>query len=245
MDQTPENAQFFLTAETDCPYLEGKKERKLFTHLSGKRASMMHHVLSDHGFRRSQNLIYRPSCDLCSACHSVRVVIDDFKPSKTHKRALVQNKDVIATQVATRVSSEQFDLFNKYLNARHTDGGMAQMSFEDYEFMVEDTPVDTILIEYRLMNEQDHPLIGVALTDVMPDGLSMVYSFFDPDLKKRGLGNFIILDHIERSKSLALEFVYLGYWVKDSQKMAYKTRFQPLQVGNGAGQWYAWQHHIE
>lgn len=233
-DHSPESTQFFLTAPMPCPYLAGREERKLFTHLTGRRASALHQLLSDHGFRRSQNLIYRPACDGCSACRSVRIVADAFAPSSRLKRVQKANRDVIGTQLMTRANAEQYELFKRYLGARHADGGMTQMSYVDYEYMVEDTPVQSMIVEYRLPREQESDrvgrLIAVALTDILPDGLSMVYSFFDPDLAKRGLGNYMILDHIERSRRAGLGYVYLGYWVKDSPKMAYKAAFQPLEV---------------
>ena len=235
-EQSPETAQFFLTTQSPCPYLEGKQERKLFTHLSGRRAPMIHQVLSDHGFRRSQNLIYRPACDGCAACKSVRIIVDEFEPSRRLKRIVSRNADVRGHEVAPRVTTEQYGLFKRYLSARHPGGGMTQMSFTDYEYMVEDTPVETIVIEYRI-DAADRPLVGVALTDVMPDGLSMVYSFFDPDLAERSLGNFMILDHADRVRALDQAYVYLGYWVKDSPKMAYKAAFQPLEVQNAAMGW--------
>mgnify|MGYP003141858746 FL=1 len=153
MDHTPESAQFFLTAPSPCPYLEGRQERKLFTHLSGRRAAAMHHLLSDHGFRRSQNLIYRPACLDCDACQSVRVRAVDFFPATRHRRNLKQNSDIVAEMVAPIVSAEQYGLFKRYLDARHDGGGMTQMSYLDYEFMVEDTPVQSVLIEYRLAED--------------------------------------------------------------------------------------------
>jgi len=245
MDQSPENTQFFLTSETPCPYLEGRQERKLFTHLGGRRAQLMHHLLSDHGFRRSQNLIYRPACAHCAACRSVRIVASEFSPSQRHRRILSKNKDVTSFQVEPRATLEQYDLFYAYLTARHEGGGMTQMSLTDYEYMVEDTPVDTIVIEYRLTAEPDEPLVGVALSDTMPDGLSMVYSFFDPALTNRGLGNFMILDHITRVTDCNRPYVYLGYWVKDSPKMAYKATYRPLQVQEGTLGWRAWRNDAE
>lgn len=197
----------------------------------------MHHVLSDHGFRRSQNLIYRPACDGCAACQSVRIVVDPFRPSKSHKRVRSLNRDVSSNLVSGRATPEQYDLFHRYLEARHAGGGMTQMGFVDYEYMVEDTPVETVLVEYRLESEAGRPLIAVALTDLMQDGLSMVYSFFDPDAAARGLGNFMILDHIARTREEDLDYVYLGYWVKHSPKMAYKARYQPLEVQAGTLGW--------
>lgn len=241
MDHTPETAQFFLTAPLPCPYLEGRQERKLFTHLSGRRATALHSLLSDHGFRRSQNLIYRPACLDCDACQSVRVVATDFAASARHRRVLKANADVEGEVIPPVVTSEQYALFKRYLEARHDGGGMTQMSYLDFEFMVEDTPVQSILVEYRLT--ADGPdgaagqLIAVALTDVLPDGLSMVYSFYDPDLTRRGLGNYMILDHITRARNIGGGYLYLGYWVKNSPKMAYKAQYQPLEVQRGAMGW--------
>jgi len=236
-DQTPENTQLFLTAAMPCPYLPGRQERKLFTHLTGRRAASLHHLLSDNGFRRSQNLIYRPACDGCSACQSVRIVAQEFAPNKRYKRVLRINSDIAVEVCQPRATAEQFALFKRYLEARHAGGGMTQMSFVDYEYMVEDTPVQTVVVEYRLATLPGRPLVAVALTDVMPDGLSMVYSFYDPDLDKRGLGNLLILDHIQQVKLAGLTYVYLGYWVKDSPKMAYKGRFHPLEVQRGPLGW--------
>lgn len=238
-DQSPENTQFFLTAPMPCPYLEGREERKLFTHLTGKRAPMMHHVLSDHGFRRSQNLIYRPACEDCNACKAVRIVTDKFKPATRHRRNLRRNSDIVGTEVEPSVTREQYDLFMRYLAARHEGGGMTQMSYLDYEYMVEDTPVNSVLIEYRLAGDSGEtgPLVAVALSDVMSDGLSMVYSFFDPDLPDRGLGNFMILDHIQRVVAAGLRYVHLGYWVQNSPKMAYKASFAPVEVQSGTAGW--------
>lgn len=234
-DQTPESTQFFLTAPMPCPYLEGREERKLFTHLTGKRAPMMHHVLSDHGFRRSQNLIYRPACEGCNACRSVRIVANAFSPTSRHRRNLRRNSDIVGVEITPSVTREQYDLFMCYLAARHEGGGMNQMSYLDYEYMVEDTPVNSVLIEYRQVT--DGTLVAVALSDVMPDGLSMVYSFFDPALSRRGLGNFMILDHIQRVISAGLHYVHLGYWVENSPKMAYKASFAPTEVQSGNMGW--------
>lgn len=232
----PENTQFFLTSESPCPYLPARRERKLFTHMAGRRAQAMHSLLSEYGFRRSQNIVYRPACDACSACKSVRIEAEAFSPKRRHKRILARNSDIIATLVPPEATAEQFELFSRYLSHRHPDGGMAEMGRLDYEYMVEDTPVETMMVEYRI-DFGDQPLVGVGLTDIMPDGLSMVYSFFDPDLRDRSLGHFMILDHIERTRTNGLSYVYLGYWVKGSPKMAYKAEYEPLQVQTGALGW--------
>lgn len=236
-DQTPETTQLFLTAAMPCPYLPGRQERKLFTHLTGRRASSLHHLLSENGFRRSQNLIYRPACEGCNACQSVRIVAGEFEASARYRRVSRHNDDVAIEVRPTTATSEQYDLFKRYLESRHAGGGMNQMSFVDYEYMVEDTPVQSVLVEYRLRDDPGQRLIAVALTDVMPDGLSMVYSFYDPDLAQRSLGTFLILDHIAQVRSAQLRYVYLGYWVKDSPKMAYKAQFRPLEVQKGTLGW--------
>ena len=236
-DQTPENTQLFLTAPMPCPYLPGRQERKLFTHLAGRRASALHHLLSDNGFRRSQNLIYRPACEGCAACQSVRILAREFTHTKRYRRILNMNSDIVTSVCQPRATPEQFALFKRYLDSRHTGGGMTAMNFVDYEYMVEDTPVQTVVVEYRLANVEGNPLAAVALTDVMADGLSMVYSFYDPDLDKRGLGNLVILDHIRQVRLAGLSYVYLGYWVQDSPKMAYKGQFRPLEVQRGPLGW--------
>ncbi len=230
--QAPETTQFYMTSPTPCPYLENREERKLFTHLIGRRSQGLHQMLADNGFRRSQNLVYRPNCEACSACMSARVVVKDFVPRKRHRRIMRANRDVQANIIPTEASEEQFELFLRYLEARHSGGGMTQMGEEDYQDMVEDTPVDSCLVEYRIGGSQHDAgqLIGVALTDNMADGYSMVYSFFDPDLPRRGLGNYMILDHIGRANGVGLDYLYLGYWVQNSAKMDYKSQFRPLQI---------------
>ena len=234
-EHTPENTQLFLTAPMPCPYLPGKQERKLFTHLTGRRASSLHALLSDNGFRRSQNLIYRPACEGCAACQSVRILAAEFEMTARYRRIMRLNADIEVSVRPAHATAEQFALFKRYLDARHTGGGMTTMSFVDYEYMVEDTPVQTVVVEYRLA--RDSTLVAVALSDVLPDGLSMVYSYFDPELSRRGLGNLLILDHVRQVRLAGLRYVYLGYWVQDSPKMAYKGQFRPLEVQRGPLGW--------
>ncbi len=228
--------QFYLTSPSPCPYLVGKEERKVFTHLVGKRARELNDILTQGGFRRSQTIAYRPACDSCRACVSVRVVADEFSPTRNMRRVLKENRDVIGAMVPNRPSSDQYSLFRRYLDARHTDGGMADMSVLDYAMMIEDSHVDTRIIEYRrrgidsgITGKGTGELLAVCLTDEMSDGLSMVYSFFDPAEAARSLGTFMIIDHIARAKALGLPYLYLGYWVEGSKKMDYKARFLPQQ----------------
>ncbi len=228
--------QFYLTAPAPCPYLEGRYERKVFTHLVGERAEQVNNMLSQGGFRRSQNIAYRPACEGCRACVSVRVLANEFEPGKSFKRILNANKGLIAEILPPSPTSEQFSLFRKYLDDRHSTGGMAEMTSLDYAMMVEDTHVDTILIEYRkrgpdtaITGKGEGPLVAVALTDVIADGLSMVYSFFDSESGFNSLGTYMILDHIRMARQRGLPHVYMGYWVSGSRKMDYKTRFRPQE----------------
>jgi arginyl-tRNA--protein-N-Asp/Glu arginylyltransferase len=228
--------QFYLTAPSPCPYLPGQEERKVFTHLVGEQAPALNDVLTQGGFRRSQNIAYRPACESCRACVSVRVIAGDFAIKRGMARIRRRNNDIIGNEVAPSPSSEQYSLFRRYLDTRHPDGGMADMSVLDYAMMVEDTHVATTMIEYRFRGPDtaitglgEGPLVATALTDILGDGLSMVYSFFDPAYDDRSLGTFMILDHIVRARKLGLPYVYLGYWVSGSPKMDYKSKFLPQE----------------
>ncbi len=228
--------QFYLTAPSPCPYIKGQEERKVFTHLVGDRARELNDVLTHGGFRRSQSIAYRPACETCRACISVRVAVDDFKPSRGMRRIAQRNVDIIGELRHPAPTSEQYSVFRSYLDARHRDGGMADMTVLDYAMMIEDSHVQTGLVEYRLRGPDSAltgrgagGLLAVALNDVLSDGLSMVYSFFDPEQADRSLGTFMILDHIERARKMGLAYVYLGYWVQGSRKMDYKGRFLPQE----------------
>ncbi len=232
MSREPRDApQFYLTAPSPCPYLPRREERKVFTHLIGKRAAGLNDTLTQSGFRRSQTIAYRPACESCRACVSVRVKAKEFSASRNLRRITERNADLRGTVVRAEPSSEQYALFRGYLDARHTDGGMADMTVLDYSMMVEDSHVETRLVEYRVGASSVSPgrLVAVCLTDLLADGLSMVYSFYDPEEGGRSLGTFMILDHIERVRRLGLQHLYLGYWVDGSKKMAYKARFMPQE----------------
>jgi arginine-tRNA-protein transferase len=224
--------RFFVTSPAPCPYLPGRQERKVFTELKGAHADQLNEALGRIGFRRSQTVAYRPSCLDCQACVSVRVVAGEFRPSNTQKRDIKRNSDLVVTECRPWATDEQFDLLARYLGVRHPDGGMSQMDELDYADMVEHTPVTTNLVEYREPDVDGEPgaLVGACLTDRQGDGLSMIYSFYDPGHPTRaGLGNFIILDHIRRAAEQGLPYVYLGYWVEGSPRMQYKVRYRPLE----------------
>jgi len=219
--------QFYLTAPSPCPYLGGKEERKVFTHLVGERAPELNNILTQGGFRRSQSIAYRPACEGCRSCVSVRVIAKDFRPTPSMRRVARRNADIASDMRIAVPTSEQYAIFRAYLDSRHRDGGMADMTVLDYAMMVEDSHIETRIIEYRLRESKE--LVAIALTDVLGDGLSMVYSFFEPDLAARSLGTFMVLDHIARAQRLGLAYVYLGYWVRGSRKMDYKSRFLPQE----------------
>ncbi|MEP0191623.1 MAG: arginyltransferase [Erythrobacter sp.] len=224
--------RFFVTSPAPCPYLPGREERKVFTELKGAHADQLNEALGRIGFRRSQTVAYRPSCLNCQACVSVRVAANEFKPSSTQKRDMKRNRDLVVTECRPWATEEQFDLLAKYLGKRHPDGGMSAMDELDYADMVEHTPVTSSLVEYREPTVDGSPgrLVGACLTDRQGDGLSMIYSFYDPHHSRRaGLGNFIILDHIARAAEANLPYVYLGYWVDGSPRMQYKIRYRPME----------------
>jgi leucyl-tRNA---protein transferase len=204
----------------------------VFTELKGPHTDQLNEALGRIGFRRSQTVAYRPSCLDCQACVSVRVVAEAFRPSSTQKRDMKRNSDLIVDECRPWATDEQFALLSRYLAARHPEGGMSAMDELDYADMIEHTPVSTVVTEYREPEANGRPgkLIGACLTDRQSDGLSMIYSFYAPDLPERsGLGNFIILDHIRRAAAEALPYVYLGYWVEGSARMQYKVRYRPLE----------------
>lgn len=224
--------RFYVTSPAPCPYLPGRSERKVFTDLSGPDANELNEALSKIGFRRSQSVAYRPSCLDCSSCVSVRVIAKEFRPNASQRRLLKRHADLEVSACQPWATEEQYALLRRYLAARHPDGGMAKMDDMDYADMVETTPVDTHVVEYREPSIDGRPgrLVGACLMDRQRDGLSMIYSFFEPeDADRPGLGTFIILDHILRAAEAELPYVYLGYWISGSARMDYKMRFRPLE----------------
>lgn len=230
--------RFFVTSPSPCPYLPDRQERKVFTELSGPHAGEMNDALGRIGFRRSQSVAYRPSCPSCNACQSVRVVASGFTPGATQRKLVRRMADLEVHACRPWATDEQYQLLRHYLDTRHPGGGMAGMDEQDYADMVEHSPVRSYIVEYREPRVDGRPgrLIGACITDQQSDGLSMIYSFYDPDESARpGLGTFIILDHIARARAIGLPYVYLGYWVRGSARMAYKARFKPVEVLNANG----------
>jgi arginine-tRNA-protein transferase len=227
--------QFYVTAPQPCPYLSGRMERKLFTALQGEYAEKLNDSLSKQGFRRSQNVLYRPSCAECSACLSARIRVADFAPTRSQRRTLKRNGHLRREATSPWATEDQYALFRAYLDSRHADGGMADMDIFEFAAMIEETPIRSRVVEYKDPRDEDR-LSAVCLTDVLDDGLSMVYSFYDPGLASESLGTYVILDHVEIAREAGLPYVYLGYWVPGSPKMGYKAKFPALEVYSG-GEW--------
>ena len=224
--------RFFLTAPSPCPYLPGREERKVFAHLPMLEGPLVHDTLTQGGFRRSQNIAYRPACEGCTACVSARLPVRDYLLSRSERRILARNGGLTRHVVEAEATREQFDLLQRYLRSRHAGGGMADMTWSDFVAMVEDTAVRTSVVEYRLSSHDSSPglLVACALVDRLGDGLSLVYSFFDPQASRASPGSFMILDHLLQARAQGLPHVYLGYWVRGSRKMDYKAKFSPLEV---------------
>jgi len=224
---------FYTTAPLPCPYLAGRTERKIVTELTGPDAEALHDRLSRAGFRRSHNIAYSPVCHGCNACIPIRILAGEFEPNRAQRKLSRINEDIAGFEMPARATAKQYALFQRYQQQRHGEGDMAAMGFYDFRAMVEDTPISTGMVEFRDGNDR---LVGACLTDWLSDGLSAVYSFFEPAEARRSLGTWAILWLVARARALGLPFVYLGYWVPESRKMSYKSRFRPSEVLSG-GTW--------
>ncbi len=218
---------FFTTSPLPCPYLPERMERRVVTELAGRDVDFMHDALSLSGFRRSHGIAYAPACPTCNACIPIRVLVEDFNPNRTQRRIERANNDLIWEECPAQATEEQYALFSCYQSGRHGDGEMAKMEFDDYQALVEDTPIETRVVEFR---SADDKLVAVCLVDWTSDGLSAVYSFFDPDLERRSLGTYMVIWLIRRAQELGLHHVYLGFWIRDCSKMSYKSKFQPFEI---------------
>jgi leucyl-tRNA---protein transferase len=223
---------FYRTASLPCPYLEGQTERKLITEIAGPDAYAFYNELSRAGFRRSHHLAYRPACAGCLACLPVRVDVVNFETTRSLRRTMTANRDLRTRLAPARATTEQYRVFSRYQRSRHADSDMASMTYGDYRAMVEDSPVMTVMQEHR---KGDGTLVAACLADLLDDGLSAVYSFFEPAEAGRSPGTAVILELIAEARRRALPYVYLGYWIGESRKMAYKTRFRPLEALTSQG----------
>jgi leucyl-tRNA---protein transferase len=218
--------QFFTAGPVPCPYLDGHAERKLIVELAGAAAADFYDELSRAGFRRSQGFAYRPACPQCHACVPVRIAVNKFVHSRSTRRVRNANRGVQGRLVAARATPEQYQLFTAYQRSRHRDSDMAVMSYADYRSMVEDTPLRSVMVELR---DADGALVAASLIDRLDDGVSAVYSFFDTASGKRSLGTWSILWLVDECRRQGLPYVYLGYWIAESPKMAYKARFPSVE----------------
>lgn len=220
-------ATFATTEHQPCPYIEGRDERRLFTLLHGANADARHETLMQAGFRRSQNVLYRPICPRCRACRSVRIPVATHRPSRSQRRVARRNADLDLSIVEPRFTEEHYRLFRRYIEHRHTDGGMSDMDRGSFRRMLETSPVTTRLFEFR---DPAGRLLAASLTDEVESGFSGVYKYFEPEAAARSLGTYVILAHVEEARRRERAYVYLGYWIAESPKMAYKRRFTPLEV---------------
>lgn len=217
---------FYRTGPMPCPYLDGRVERNLFTELRGAQAQDLHDQLSLAGFRRSHHIAYRPACPGCNGCVPIRIPAAEFRRSRSQRRVWNVNRDLCVETGPPIATEEQYALFCRYQRERHAGSEMAAMSMSDFRAMIEDSVVDTRLVSMR---DPAGRLVGACLTDRLSSGLSAVYSYFDPDAEARSLGTFSILWLVERAREHGIDHVYLGYWIEDCDKMAYKNRFRPVE----------------
>ncbi len=209
--------------ESQCNYLPDRRSETLFVDPQVAMNTKTYSALIEQGFRRSGELVYTPRCPHCVQCTSIKIDPRKFSPSRSQKRCLKKNSDLSVLPVKAQFSLEYFNLYKRYINGRHADGGMANPTRESFEEFLYSEWSNTLFLEMR----KEQLLIGVAVIDVLPQGISAVYTFYEPNEHKRGLGNFAILWQLQLALKRQFEWVYLGYWIADSQKMNYKSQFQP------------------
>jgi arginine-tRNA-protein transferase len=225
---------FFQSGEMPCPYVPGRLERRLLVKMTPPLvAAGLFDDLTTAGFRRSQDYLYRPNCSACHACTPVRLPVDRFRPNRTMRRIVRVNQDLTAAIVTAAATREQYTLFHRYQATRHRDGEMEAMSFRDYRVLIENSSARTVLIEFR---DQAARLVAGCLVDIGERGLSAVYSFFDTDQPARSLGTYIVVKLAEWTHASGRPHLYLGYWIEECRKMAYKIRFRPIE-GLGPDGW--------
>lgn len=220
------NLQLYVTAETPCSYFEDRMSRNLVPDPEIPLNMPIFNSLIQHGFRRSGKYSYRPYCNNCKKCIACRVPVDGFIANRSQKRCLKKNSDVELSVHDATYKEEYFSLYSRYLNSRHADGSMANPAREDFRQFLYCNWSDTRFMEFRLSGK----LVAIAVTDFLSDGLSAVYSFFEPELEARSLGTLCILKQIEYALEHSLQHVYLGYWIEDHPKMQYKINFRPLEI---------------
>lgn len=218
--------KFYATQAHDCSYLPDQQATTLFLDPRQRFDAQTYADLSELGFRRSGEHLYRPHCQNCQACIPARIPCADFQPSRQQRRILKHNQDLSVHAVRPTFRDEYYDLYSRYIEVRHADGDMYPPSREQFiTFLLSDHPF-SVFFEFRLQER----LVAVAVTDVLPNGLSAVYTFFDPDEEKRSLGRLAILWQVAEARRRSLPAVYLGYWIRDCRKMRYKSEYRPLEL---------------
>ena len=221
-----EKLAFFLSTEQECSYLPGLKSASVFADPNSHMNTATYSILIDHGFRRSGNHVYRPHCPNCNECKPTRVSTKAFQPNKNQKRVWKRNADLDVLETKAEFKAEHFDLYKKYMHTRHEDGAMDHDDPARYFEFLRSSWCDTHFVEFRLNNQ----LVAVAVTDIVANGLSALYTFFDPDYSQRSLGTYAILWQIHRAAELNKPWLYLGYWIKNCDKMRYKNQFKPMEI---------------
>ncbi len=226
-----QSLQFYRHLEdSPCGYLPNQKSNSIFIDPEGAPTEDELNLLHLHGFRRSGRLVYRPDCPNCNACHSSRIINSQFQPSKNQKKAIRRNKDLTLNWVKPDFYPEHYALYQKYIAQRHKDGDMYPPSEDQYRGFLVDGHGYHQFLEAR---DEQGTLVGCCVVDIFYDGLSAIYSYFDPDLDKRSLGRYLVLALVSQGLSRGLPYTYLGYWIKESDKMNYKANYQPLEVFDG------------
>ena len=218
--------QLYLTTDSPCGYFTDRMSCNLVPDPKIRLNMPIYNQLIQHGFRRSGSYCYRPHCTACQSCLACRIPVSEFTSNRSQKRCLKANQQLQQTAVSADFSEEYFELYRRYLKSRHTDGSMADPAEEDFKQFLYCKWSDTQFLEHRINGS----LVAVAVTDIVSNGISAVYSFFDPDMKKHSLGTYCILKQIEYARMLGMDYIYLGYWIKNHPKMHYKSNFKPLQL---------------
>ncbi|MCC7096053.1 MAG: arginyltransferase [Thermomonas sp.] len=242
MGGNDDSLRLFRTAPHPCGYWPEREARDLVLDQRDPRLPMFYPTALEWGFRRSGDIVYRPSCHACNACIAVRIPVADFRPDRSQRRCLRRNADIETRIVPAECTHERLALYQRYLSTRHAGGGMDDHGAHEFEQFLIGCWNDSRFLELR--EQGSHRLLGVAVTDLVPGALSAVYTFHEPDASERGLGTLGILRQIEWARRDGRAYLYLGYWIAGHPKMDYKRRFRPTERFNGRG-WVRWMTDME
>ncbi len=215
----------FLTEQSPCSYLDKKNAQSAFVHPSLTLNTALYSQLIEQGFRRSGNEVYTPHCPSCSACVPTRIAVDQFIATKNQRRCIKKNNNTSVVIKPAIFEQAHYDMYMRYQKYKHSNGSMANSNEEDYINFLASNWCNTLFVEFSIENQ----LAAVAIVDLLDNALSAVYTFFEPDFSRYGLGNYAVLWQIQHALKMHLEFVYMGFWIEDCRKMSYKTQYQPIQ----------------